>query len=1000
VRSCGHGIAGQRGYSTRRLTSSQLIGRSAELRELEAALTDVAGGTSSLAFLSGESGVGKTRLLMELQRRAQDRGALVLTGDAIDLGTESTLPYLPLIAALRPLARAGDPALSGPLLEAVSPLLPGLVAAVPDPRSSATEDGQQRLFEGLLSLLDALGRERPVLLVIEDLHWADRSTRAALSFLARSMSTERVLLVGSYRSDELYRRHPLRPLLAELEREPRARRIALLPFTLDEFAEQLADILGAAPAPELVERLWTRSGGNALFGEELLAADRDGHGAAPDSLRDALMLRVERLSEPAQELLRLVAVAERLDHPLLENASGLDRRALRDALREAVDRNLLVAQADGMYRFRHALLREVIVDDLLPGERSDLHLALARVLELRVEEAPDAQVVAAVAHHFAAAGDSSAALRSAVRAATAAERVHAHEETVMLLEHALELWDRVPDPDALAGADRVTLLLRASEAAAALGKPGRQLALLEVALDDLGPQPDPLRAASMLEAMARAQRHLNRAAASIATLERALALVEEGGATENPSVRPGLLAALARALMIAGRVADAVGVAQDALQAATAAGMPLVEGDARNTLGFSMAVTGAVEEGAAELREAIRIAREHRSYADVALAYLNYADVLHMFGRSAEARSVAEEGRRAVEGIRPVAVTWFDATLAGLAFDVGDWEAAEAHLPTAKRWTGEQTRMGLMLRRAALAAGRGQLGVANELLVQLEPMAAQSSEPQLLAPLAVLVAEVRCREGELDAARAAVERGLERIGSCGEDAIRAAVAAAGVSVEADAAQRARDLHDEEAAATALRRLDELLSRVAAAATPERPVERAALMSARAEASRAAGTPDPMTYGRAAAAWQEVGRAEPTARMRWRQAEALVAAGEREAATEAARAAREIAVRVGAGWLRAEIEGLAARARIALDPDAGAERAPEPADDAFGLTSRERQVLALLAEGATNREIGATLFMAEKTASVHVSRILVKLNARSRTEAATVAHRHRLLQPHT
>ena len=176
-----------------------------------------------------------------------------------------------------------------------------------------------------------------MLLVIEDLHWADRSTRAALTFLARNVTGERVLIVGSYRPDELHRSHPLRPLLAELERDPRAHRIALAPLSRDELAEQLGDILGAPPDPELLERLWTRTGGNPLFGEELLAAGLDGRGAAPDTLRDALMLRVERLSEPAQELLRLVAVGERLDHPLLEEISGLEPRALRDALREAVD---------------------------------------------------------------------------------------------------------------------------------------------------------------------------------------------------------------------------------------------------------------------------------------------------------------------------------------------------------------------------------------------------------------------------------------------------------------------------------------------------------------------------------------------------------------------------------------------------------------------------------------------------------------------------------------
>ena len=216
--------------------------------------------------------------------------------------------------------------------------------------------------------------------------------------------------------------------------------------------------------------------------------------------------------------------------------------------------------------------------------------------------------------------------------------------------------------------------------------------------------------------------------------------------------------------------------------------------------------------------------------------------------------------------------------------------------------------------------GRGDHAAARELLAELEPIAADSSEPQLLGPLAVLVTELRSREGELDAARAAVDDGLDRIATCSEEAIQgAAVSAAGVTVEADAAQRARDVGDADAESAALRRVDDLIAGVAAAALPSRPVECAMLLGARAEASRAAGRWDAAGYARAAAAWDKVGRREPAARMRWREAEAHATAGDREAALEAARAAHATAVSLGAGWLRGEIESLAVRARLTLDP---------------------------------------------------------------------------------
>ena len=306
-----------------RVTSSRLIGRAAELAELEAALADAADGRPSLAFVAGESGVGKSRLLAELERRAGEQGALVLAGDCVDLG-ESELPYVPLVAALRPLARSGDPALTEPVRAAVAPLLPGARAGRAG-RVGARSAPRRASSRACSRCSTRSASERPVLLLIEDLHWADRSTRAALAFLARSLVAERVLVVGSYRPDELHRRHPLRPLLAELERDPRARRVSLEPLTRDELAAQLEDILGAPPEADLLERLWTRSGGNPLYCEELLAAGLDGRGAAPDTLRDALMLRVEGLVEPAQEILRLVAVGQRARPP----AAGRDERARR-----------------------------------------------------------------------------------------------------------------------------------------------------------------------------------------------------------------------------------------------------------------------------------------------------------------------------------------------------------------------------------------------------------------------------------------------------------------------------------------------------------------------------------------------------------------------------------------------------------------------------------------------------------------------------------------------
>ena len=233
--------------------------------------------------------------------------------------------------------------------------------------------------------------------------------------------------------------------------------IELEPFDRDELAEALTDILGEPPAEDLIDRLLTRTDGNPLYVEELLAAALDGRGATPQSLRDAFMLRIERMSEAAGRAARAVAVGRAMDESMITRLTGIDAAPLRDALREAMAEHVLVTDEQGRFSFRHALLREVVYDDLLPGERSAMHLELARELEKTGELAcaeDEAGRVAVIATHYAAAGDQAAALRATIRAAREARRVHAYGEMADLYERAHGLWARVPDAAAVAGSTR------------------------------------------------------------------------------------------------------------------------------------------------------------------------------------------------------------------------------------------------------------------------------------------------------------------------------------------------------------------------------------------------------------------------------------------------------------------------------------------------------------------------------------------------------------------
>jgi predicted ATPase len=409
-----------------RVASPTFVGRVEELELLEAASRRAADADPAVVLLGGEAGVGKTRLIAELTSRCAT-GTRVLVGGCVPVG-DGALPYAPIVEALRALiVDLGVSAvreLVGPSWPELARLLPAL--GEPDHTVLPDQTAQARLFELLLGLLGRLGEQTPLVLVVEDVHWADRSTRDLLAFLARNLRRERVLLLVTYRNDERARQQ-LGPFLAELDRAGRVERIELTRLDQIQTRAQLVGILGTAPAAALVDAVFARSEGNPFFTEELLAALRAGSGELPATVRDPLQGRIEALSESAQQVLRLAAAAGRqVPHPLLVAVAGLDEGPLNGALREAVAHQLLVMVEDG-YQFRHALLREVVDAGLLPGERARLHAAYAHALTEWPELSAGSPAVAAaeLAIHWDAAGEPVRALPARVDAGLAAEGTRA-----------------------------------------------------------------------------------------------------------------------------------------------------------------------------------------------------------------------------------------------------------------------------------------------------------------------------------------------------------------------------------------------------------------------------------------------------------------------------------------------------------------------------------------------------------------------------------------------
>jgi DNA-binding CsgD family transcriptional regulator/tetratricopeptide (TPR) repeat protein len=1009
-----------------RVSASRLIGRAGELAELMAAFDEAAGGAASLAFLAGESGVGKSRLLHTFVDRAGERGGCALGGECVELGRDE-LPYAPLVAALRGLLRERDP-----VLEGLSPSTrAGLAQLVPeiDPGAPADPDeDRHRPFEALLSLLEALAEDTPMVLWLDDAHWADHATRAFLAFLAASLPDEcRLLTVIAYRSDQLHRRHPMRPLLAELGRGRRVRRLELDPFNRGEVATQLSDILGARPDTDIVERFFERGEGNPLFTEELLAAGSDGRGRLPSTLRDALLLRVERLSETARDILRLLSLALRLEHPILAAVSELGEDELALGLREAVEAQLIVVGRDERYGFRHALIREVIYDDLLPGERAELHLRLARNLESTLGEEDHLAIrAAAVAHHFYEAGDQPQALRSAVQAARAVERGGTPGAAAALLDRALALWPRVAEPEPLAGMEHATLVSVAARAHGLDADESHAIQLYEQALGEVDEGSEPHRVAGLLAELASARWALGQANAAREDLDRALTLLPESEPTPE---RARILEAKARFLLLQGRFAESRDAAEEALRAAEAAGVEDTEALVLNRLGLCLFFLGEEERGDEVMRESLELARRSGSNDQLAAAFVNYADALHLAGRGEEAADLAAQGEREITpGDR--SALWIACARSEVLFFLGRWDEAEAVLPARNRGEGSATLANLLLRRASLMLGRGDREGARKAVEHSRTFLADSVEPQYIAPAGALMVELELRGGNVEAAREAAAKAIDQIEYCSDDAARMAlISAAATAVEADAADRARDLGDQTELAASQLRAELMAARTEAAADEigRRRLECAYSLTAGAHLARARGDRDAAERAEAAAtAWDDLSRPYQAAQMRLREAEGHAAAGEREAAGAAAARALAGAEDLGSEWLAAEVAGLIARARLPRRPAAGAagqdgggatgdgsgsgsasdrenggrgdDAGGRTDDNPFDLTPRERQVLAALAEGHTNREIAASLFMAEKTASVHVSRILAKLGVRSRTEAAAVAHRLALVDP--
>jgi len=973
---------------SRRGTSPVLIGRAAELGTLRSALEAVRRGDPAALLIGGEAGVGKTRLIGEFADDARAAGARVLAGACLELGADG-LPFSPFTAILRDLVReVGVDELSGLLpgsgraTRELARLLPELAASHPADTGSAPSgapaagEARARLFEEFLTLLERLAAQRPLVLVIEDAHWADRSSRDLIAFLiGYQRALRNVLIIVTFRSDELHRTHPLRPLLAELARVEWVDRAELPRLTRGQAEELAAAVVGTTLSRTLSDVLYQRAEGNPLFTEELLACS-DGCPEIPDSLADLLQNAVRRLPEDTQEVLRVASAGSgSICHTLLAHVAGRSEDELAAIIRPAVAANVLVTTSDG-YAFRHALIREAVHEDLLPGEHAAVHTKFAHAIDTDPALVPDGRADIELAHHWYSAHNTVGALGSAWRASAEASRAVAHAERLAMLARVLELWDQVPDAATRIGTDHVRVLEEAAAGARDAGEDQHGLAFTDLALAELDEAAEPVRVALLLNLRAMFRKNLGMGP-DLADLHRALALVPE---TVSRQARTQLLLTAAHSCH-GGNDPQLRAWADEALAFARASGDLESEASALVALALIEAGPSGIAVPGSEplnlLAQAGAIVARSGPFHPAGQQVILESHLLCGAGEFEQAAKVARQGIADAErhGLARTGGAFLAMNVAEPLFALGRWdEAAEVAACALDLAPPPLTRVGLWIALGCVAAARGDLDAAARRAAASRAMlSAVAYQDQYHLPQAELdITVTQAAQGP--AAAVALAAGvLQRYDVSGGSPRYA------WPLIVTSAAAARQAPGDEAA-TLLGQLRTLAEKLEAFG----PVQRAWQLSF--NALLADDGDDRLAAADAAvAAWESLGQPYPAAVALACAARAALATGDARRAAVMLRRAAPIARRLDARPLTEQIAGLARRTGETGD-----------GPDRLSLTGREIEVLRLVAAGQSNREIAAALVISPKTASVHVSNILAKLAAATRTEAAVKAHELGLL----
>jgi class 3 adenylate cyclase/tetratricopeptide (TPR) repeat protein len=688
-----------------------VVGRAAESARFVDALLAAKAAKGQTVVLGGEAGVGKSAFVRRAQEQATTNGFRMLLG--LTHQSDAGLPYAPFISAVRSGFRGLDRDELGRVLQRSAPDLAQLFPELGRlGRAEATTGIERhRLAVAFQHLFRAFARESPVLLVLEDLHWADEASLELLRHLARELRDARIAILATYRSDEMHRRHPLLRALSELQRERVTTEISLKRLTADETKEVIrATFAQRDPnvniSDEFRDAIHARSEGNPFFTEELLKAVVESGGVyfdaqtgwqrkpideleIPGSIREAVRARIDRLSDDARQTLAAASVmGQRFAFDVLRAVRGTDDATLEAHVRQLIDEQL-ANEVDGgrdEYAFRHALTREVVYDDLLVRERKRLHRGVAEALVTARATEP-----ALLAHHLLAAGEQERAVPVLIEAADRAARASAPREAAAHYAKAIEIG--LPEAELAPIVERQAEEYLSFDTALSIKAAEEALALYAQLGDRRG-------RSRMLRLVGRGHFYEGRHDVAESRAREAVDVLEGEECIEMARA----VAGLAGLIMARTEMAESIPVAERAIEMGERLGDPWTLSNALITRGS--AVRG--HAGLPFLRRGLEVALKHGIHEAAQRGYNNTLIALIVTGASAsERRAFLTEGLEYARrhGIEQATVTYELSHKQALEFGAGDWDGALA--------TGAQMHQASAVYRWAIMT-RASIAMARE----------------------------------------------------------------------------------------------------------------------------------------------------------------------------------------------------------------------------------------------------------------------------------------------